>query len=165
MGRLSIERRLRSRIKAGRRVKQIKILLADYPHALPESLKQAFRALTERDDRLADDLCLYAVEELDAGRDQGPMDILMWVKANRPDEFTVALALVLGVEGPEEAGLLDHLHATDPNLTVLGVARSKNTAFIEQLCPRRRELVNPTEDGILAAFCEAIRVPCATEEG
>ncbi len=139
------------------KLKEIKILLVDYPHALPVSVKNALRVLHNRQDQLADSLWIYRVEELEDKKDQAPMDILLWVKNNSPDELTLALALVLGFGDSEESGLLDHLHATDPNLTILGVVPDRNGAFIAQLCPRRREIVNPTENSILAALCGAIR--------
>ncbi len=156
------ELRMRSH-KSRDRVKQIKILLADYPHALPESVKNAFRALRERQDQLADDVCAYIVEELGAAKDQGPMDILMWVKSNTPDEVTFPLALVLGLGDSEESGLLDHLHATDRNLRILGVAPDMGSAFIEQLCPTRREMLKPSEESILSALCNAIRAACGLQ--
>ena len=141
-------------------MKLIRILLADYPHRIPDSVKNAFRALRERQDRLADDVCLFVIEELDASKDQGPMDILLWVKSNKPDEFAYAPTIVLGLADSEESGLLDHLHATDRNLTILGVAPDMGSAFIEQLCPTRREMLDPSEESMLTALCNAIRAPC-----
>ena len=88
------------------------------------------------------------------------MDILLWVKSNKPDEFAFAPTLVLGLGGSEESGLLDHLHATDRHLTILGVAPDMRSAFIEQLCPTRRAMLNPSEDNILSALLDAIRAPC-----
>ncbi len=88
------------------------------------------------------------------------MDILLWVKSNKPDEFAYAPTIVLGLGGSEESGLLDHLHATDRNLTILGVAPDMGSAFIEQLCPTRREMLIPSEDNMLRALLNAIREPC-----
>ena len=144
-------------------MKQIKVLLADYPHIIPDGVKNAFRALREREDRLAEDRLHYVVDDLAVGKAPSPMDVLVWVKSNKPDGITVALGLVLGLGLTEEAGLLDHLHETDRNLTILGVAHDMRSAFIEQLCPQRREILNPTEDSMLAALCHAIRAPCRTD--
>lgn len=144
-------------------MKQIRILLADYPHALPDSVKNTFRALREQQVRLVDDLCLYVVEELASAKDEEPIDILLWVKSNKPDQVTFPLAVVLGLGDSEESGLLDHLHATNCNVTILGVASDMRSAFIEQLCPRRRRILPTTESGILTALCDAIREPCGAE--
>ena len=66
------------------------------------------------------------------------------------------------VDGQLEA-LLDHLHATDRNLTILGVAPDMGSAFIEQLCPTRREMLNPSEDNMLNALCNAVLAPCGPQ--
>ena len=142
-------------------VKKIKILLADYPHALSESVKSALRSLKGRQDRLIEDSCRYEVEELDVNKDHGPMDILLWVGKNKPDDVTLALVVVLGLGKSEESGVLDHLHTTDRALTILGIAPDSKSAFIEQLCPWRREVIDLSVEGFYDAIRKAIMTPCA----
>ncbi len=123
-------------------VEKIRILLVD-DHVI---LRAGLRALlgTEPDMEVVG-------EVLD------PLDLLVAVKEMEAD------AVILAVKDSEEPGLCSHLLAEYPNLAILCLALEGKSAFIEQLCPRRLEIVDPSEDKILSALRQAVRTPCSSE--
>jgi len=73
-------------------------------------------------------------------------------------------AVILATDS-EVSGLCSHLLAEYPNLIVIALSTGGGKAFLEQLCPARREITNPSEERVLAALREAIREPCGWMEG
>jgi DNA-binding NarL/FixJ family response regulator len=88
-----------------------------------------------------------------------PVELLLAAKATRAD------AVIVEMRGAEEPGLCSHLLTECPNVTILALASGSNTAFIEQLCPWRREIADPTEVNIVQALRQAVRTPCSSEGG
>lgn len=124
-------------------MKKIKVLLANRPRMM----REVFREIIERQSDME-----VVGEVLD------PLDILMAVREMEAD------AVILAVKDSEEPGLCSHLLSENPNLTILGLTSEGKSAFIEQLCPRRREIIDPSEGSILSALREAIRAPCTSDE-
>lgn len=92
------------------------------------------------------------------GEVSDPLDLLMAVRETEADAVIVAL---MHSEGP---GLCSHLLAEYPNLTILALVSTGEAAFVEQLCPRRREIVEPSELNVLSALRYAVRAPCSSDE-
>jgi DNA-binding NarL/FixJ family response regulator len=82
------------------------------------------------------------------------VDVLLAVKRTRAD------VVVVGREDSGKPGLNTHLLAEYPHLIILGMAGQ--TVFVEQLCPRRLEIVTPSGPNILATLRRAIRLPCGS---
>ena len=83
---------------------------------------------------------------------RGPMRILQEVGRTKAD------AIILTLDGIEEPGLCSQLLAVYPDLTILGVA--SDMAFIQQLCPRRRDIIDPQSMNIVESLRAAVREPC-----
>ncbi|MFQ5881375.1 MAG: hypothetical protein ACE5I9_02720 [Candidatus Methylomirabilales bacterium] len=86
-----------------------------------------------------------------------PVDLLVAVRETEAD------VLILALKNSEEPGLCSHLLTEHPNLTILGLTYEGKSAFIEQLCPLRREIIDPSEAKILSALRHATRAPCSSE--
>ena len=124
-------------------MKKIRILLANRPRMMREVLRELIRRQEDME---------VVGEALD------PLDILVAVRGTEAD------AVILGLRGCEEPALCSYLLAEFPHLTMLGLISERGTAFIEQLCPRRQEIVDPSEANILSALRQAIRTPCSLEK-
>ena len=81
-------------------------------------------------------------------------DLLLAVKE------TNAHAMTMSARDSEDPGLCSHLLSEYPGLTVVTLGVEGRRAFVEQLCPSRREIANPSSANVLAALREAIREPC-----
>ena len=125
-------------------MKKIRVLLANRPRMLREVLREIIEDQPDME---------VVGEVLD------PLDLLMAVRNMKAD------AVILAVKDSEEPGLCSHLLAEYPNLAILCLALEGKSAFIEQLCPRRLEIVDPSEDKILSALRHAVRAPCSLEGG
>ncbi len=121
---------------------KIRILLANRPQMMRELVREM---ISRQND-------MEVVGEV-----LNPVDLLVAVK----EAEAHAVILALGDSG--EMGLCSHLLAEFPNLAVLGLASHGERAFIEQLCPRRMEIVDPSECSILDALRRAVRYPCSWE--
>lgn len=88
-----------------------------------------------------------------------PVELLLAAKETRAD------AVIMEMRGAEEPGLCSHLLNECPNVTILVLASAGSTAFIEQLCPWRRDIADPSEANIIHALRQAVRAPCSSEEG
>lgn len=86
-----------------------------------------------------------------------PQDLRRAVREEGADAVIVAL------EDSKELDLCSQLLRDYPNLTILGLA-SDVSAFIEQLFPPRREIIDPSEVSILRSLRQAILAPCSSEE-
>ncbi len=121
---------------------KIRILLANRPRLIREVVREI----------IDDQPDMEVVREV-----LDPLDILLGVMETKAD------AVILALKGSEESGLCSHLLAEYPNLTILCLAFEGESAFIEQLCPRRREILDPSQAIILSALRQAIW-PCSSEE-
>ena len=119
-------------------MEKIRVLLANYPVMLPDEV----RKLVEEQPGIE------IVGEL-----RGPMRILQEVGRTKAD------AVILAQVGSEEPGLCSQLLAVYPDLTILGVASDMKAAFIEQLCPRRRDIIDPQSENIVESLRAAVREP------
>lgn len=81
------------------------------------------------------------------------VDLLMAVRTNEAD------AVVL-FRSETEQGILSHLFAEFPDLTVL-VLEPSGRAFIEQRCPSRRAIADSSATGLVEALRHAITQPCS----
>jgi DNA-binding NarL/FixJ family response regulator len=125
-------------------VSKITILLAN----LPQMMREVLRSI----------IAHQADMEI-IGEFPDPVELLLAAKETRAD------AVIVEMRGAEEPGLCSHLLAECPNVTILVLESEGNTAFIEQLCPWRREIVDPSEANIVHALRQAVRAPCSSEEG
>lgn len=121
-------------------MKTIKVLLANRPRMMREVVKEIIEQQSDME---------VVGEVLD------PLDILVAVRGTEAD------AVILGLRGSEEPGLCSHLIAEYPNLTILGLASEGKSAFVEQLCPRRQQIIDPSEANILSALRQAVKEPCS----
>jgi DNA-binding NarL/FixJ family response regulator len=125
-------------------VSKITILLANLPQMMREVLRS---------------IIAYQVDMEIVGEFPDPVELLLAAKETRADAVIVEMA------GTEEPGLCSHLLAECPNITILVLALAGNIAFIEQLCPWRREIADPSEANIVHALRQAVRTPCSSEAG
>lgn len=121
-------------------MKKIRLLLAYRPRIRREVIRELIKRQPDME---------IVGEVLD------PVKVLLAAKDTQPDVVVVSLS------DSEESGLSSHLLGEYPNLTVLGLASEGDAAFIEQLCPWRREIVEPSEANIVGAIRDAINAPCS----
>lgn len=124
-------------------VKKIRIVLANQP-------RMARQVVREMIDGQHD---MEVVREA-----RSRFDLLLAVRETHAD------AVILGAGNSEIPGLCSHLLAEYPGLTILALGIEGGRAFVEQLCPSRREIVNPSRENVLAALREAISEPCGWTE-
>lgn len=74
---------------------------------------------------------------------------------------TKANVVIVALRNSQEPGLVSHLLAEYPNVTVLVLVSQGNIAYIVQMCPWRKEIVDPSEANILSALRHAIQEPCS----
>jgi len=89
---------------------------------------------------------------------RGPMKILQEVGRAKAD------AVILAQAGSEEPGLCSQLLAVYPDLTILGIAPDMKSAFTQQLCSQRREVIDMQNEKIVEILRAAVREPCSEEE-
>lgn|SRR2546425_9468785 len=118
----------------------IKVLLANRPRILREVVRDVIERQPDME---------IVGEVLD------PLGVLLAAKETESD------AVVIGLQDSEEPGLLSHLLAECPHMTVLGLSSQGDTAFIIQMCPLRKEIIEPSEVNILSALRHAVQEPCS----
>ncbi len=123
-------------------MKRIRILLANRPQMMRELVREM---INRQDD-------MEVVGEV-----LNPVDLLVAVRETEAD------AVILAVKDSGEMGLCSHLLTEYPNLTIVELASDREKAFVGQLCPRRMEIVAPSESKILEALRKAVRDPCNWE--
>ncbi|OAI49904.1 hypothetical protein AYO43_00585 [Nitrospira sp. SCGC AG-212-E16] len=89
---------------------------------------------------------------------RGPMKILQEVGRTKAD------AVILAQAGSEEPGLCSQLLAVYPDLTILEIAPDMESAFLQQICPRRREINNTKSENIVEALRSAVQELCSGEK-
>ena len=119
-------------------MRSIKVLLANDPAIL----REAVRAVIVRQP----DMEVVGVI-LD------PLGVLLAAKATHAD------VVVLGLRDAEEPGLVSHLLAECPQVTILGLAPHGDTALIVQMRPWRKEIVDPSAANLMRALRQAVREP------
>jgi len=120
-------------------VEKIRVLLANYPMMIPDEVRKLVEGQPGME--IVGDL-------------RGPMRILQEVGRTKAD------AVILTLDGIVEPGLCSQLLAVYPDLTILGVASDMKAAFIQQLCPRRRDIIDPQSMNIVESLRAAVREPC-----
>jgi DNA-binding NarL/FixJ family response regulator len=93
------------------------------------------------------------------GEFSGPLELLLAAKETGAD------AVIVELKDSQEPGLCSHLLAECPKLTILGLTSTGGNAFIEQLCPWRRDIADPSEIELVDALRQAIRMPCSSGAG
>ena len=83
-----------------------------------------------------------------------PMEVLLIAR----EEIDV---VIIPLSDSEEPGLVSHLLAEYPNVTVLLLSPTGDSAFVIQLCPWRREFLNMSEANILEVLRRVTRDPCS----
>ena len=119
-------------------MRSIKVLLANDPLILREVVREIIARQPDME---------VVGEILD------PLGVLLAVKETEAD------VVVIGLRDSEEPGLVSHLLAECPYVTVLGLASHGDTAIIVQMCLWRKEIVDPSEVNILRALRNAVREP------
>ena len=122
---------------------RIGILLANRPRLRREVL----RNIIERQS----DICIL-------GEVFNPIDLLATVGETEAD------AVIVTFKNSEGPALCTHLLAEYPSLTILGLSSKGESAFIEQLSPQRREIIDPSETSVLSALRHAVRSRYGFEE-
>ena len=120
-------------------VKKIRIILANRPQLARDVVRGII-------DRQGD---MEVVREAEQR-----FDLLLAVKETHAD------AVILSAHDSDVQGLCSHLLAEYPGLTILALSVEGRSAFVEQLCPSRREIADPSNERVLAALRQAIRDPC-----
>jgi DNA-binding NarL/FixJ family response regulator len=92
------------------------------------------------------------------GKVLDPLEVLFIAKEKQVDAVVVAFG------DSEESGLSSHLFTECPNVRIVGLVSSSNAAFIEQLCPWRKEIMDPSVDHVLGALRHAVQDPCSAED-
>jgi hypothetical protein len=89
------------------------------------------------------------------GEARGRFDLLLAVRDAHAD------AVILSAEDSDVPGLCSHLLGEYPGLTILTLGVKGGHAVVEQLCPSRREIVNPSREKVVTALRDAMAEPCA----
>ena len=89
-----------------------------------------------------------------------PLDVISAVQETAADIVVVAIN-----NNSEAQELRRRLLAQCPSVAILALSLSGDTAFIEQLRPQRREMVDPSEATILRALRQAVQASGDTEAG
>jgi len=121
-------------------VNKIRVLLANHPMMIPDSLRQL---IEEQDDM-----------EL-VGDCRGPMKILQETGRVHAD------AVILAQEGTKEPALCSQLLAVYPDLTILSVTPDMASVFTQQLCSSRQEFGNLKRQDIVQTLRVSVRDPCS----
>ena len=85
---------------------------------------------------------------------RGPMKILQETGRTKAD------AVILAQEGTDEPGLCSQLLAVYPDLTIVSVTPDMTSAFTQQLCCHRRNMVVSNKANIVDELRAAVRKPC-----
>jgi DNA-binding NarL/FixJ family response regulator len=124
-------------------VEKITILLADLPQMLREIIQDIIARQPDMEIR---------------GEFSNPLELLLAAKEIGVD------AVIVELQDSQEPGLCSHLFAECPTVTILGLASADGSAFIEQLCPWRKDITDPSEAAIIDALRQAVRMPCSSGE-
>src|SRR6476660_4004808 len=116
-------------------MRSIKVLLANDPLILREVVREIIARQPDME---------VVGEILD------PLGVLLAVKETEAD------VVVISLRDSEEPGLVSHLLAECPYVTVLGLASQGDTAIIVQMCLWRKGIVDPSEVNILRALRHAV---------
>lgn len=116
----------------------LKILLAGRPRAM----RQLVRTIIAQPDM-----------EI-VGSRLDPMEVLLTARRREADVVIIPLI------DSEEPGLVSHLFAELPDLTVLMLSSTGDAAYVVQRCPWRRKLFNLSEDHIVRALRRLTKEPC-----
>jgi len=126
-------------------MRKIKVLLANRPRMV----RALVRDMIERQPDME-----VVGEVLD------PLDVISAAQETEADIVVVAIN-----NNSEAQELHRRLLAQCPNVAILALSLSGDTAFIEQLRPQRREMVDPSEATILRALRQAVQASGDAEEG
>ena len=86
-------------------------------------------------------------------------ELLMMVKETQAD------AVILSAGASDVPGLCSHLLGEYPSLTIVVLGADGTSTRVEQLCPYRWEIADPSNESALAALRAAIRDPCGWMKG
>ena len=121
-------------------MRKIKVLLANQPRIMREVMREVIERQPDME---------VVGETLDS------LGVLLAAKETEADVVVIAL------RDSEEPGLVSHLLAECPRVTVLVLPSQGDTAFIVQMCPWRKEIVDPSDANILSALRHAVQEPCS----
>jgi DNA-binding NarL/FixJ family response regulator len=122
-------------------MQKIRIILANYPRIMRELVREIIQRQPD----------MEIVGEI-----VDPLHVLLAARETRAEAVIVAL------KNSEDPGLISHLLAECPSLTILGLASQGDDAFIVQMCPQRTEIIDSSVANILSALRQAIRSPCSS---
>lgn len=120
-------------------MKQMRIILCNRPRLVREMLRE---------------IIAHQPDMEVVGEFVNPIDLLVVTQHLKPDVVVIAL------QNSEDPGLCSHLLAEHPNLTILALASDTASAFIQQLCPRSKEIKELSRDTLLQTLRQAFQNPC-----
>jgi DNA-binding NarL/FixJ family response regulator len=103
---------------------------------------------------LAEEIALQPDMEI-VGEPLDPLEVLLTAKIREAD------VVVIPFSDPNDPGLLSHLFAELPNVTVLMTSSSGYPSYVVQLCPHRRELLDTSELNLVRVLRNVVRNPCS----
>ena len=121
---------------------KIRVLLANHPMMIPDDIREL--------------VAMQADMEL-VGDFRGPMKILQETGRTKAD------AVILAQEGEDDVGLCSQLLAVYPDLTIMSVAPDLATAFTQQLCSHRHNVMSGEHREIVQTLRMAVRNPCGAK--
>jgi hypothetical protein len=137
---------------------KVKILLPNFPRELPRDVKEKVRQLTKNPDYFDEVLWEYRVEEIPVQTIRTQSQLLALIKEKDANVECAPFSQVVIVSLIEKdyPDLIERLHLASRNLTVLGVSPDKENLYVEQLCPKRRQLANTALQNIGDTLREAV---------
>jgi len=141
----------------------VKILLPNFPRALPNDLLEKVRQLDRYQHYVDGVLWKYQVEEIRVDTISAQSQLLALVKAKDTNEQSVPYfqVIIVSLFEKEHPDLLERLHLASRNLTVLGITPDKGNMYVEQLCPKRRPIPNDSMQNVEAVMREVLWKPCS----
>jgi DNA-binding NarL/FixJ family response regulator len=83
-----------------------------------------------------------------------PIEVLLTARRRNAD------VVVIPLNDSEEPGLVSHLFAEFPDVTVLMLSPTGDAAYVVQRCPWRRALFNTSADHIVKVLRGIAKAPC-----
>ncbi len=105
----------------------------------------------------------YLVEEIPVQTIKSQSQLLALLKEKDAKEnFTpYSQVVIVSLHEKEHPDLIERLHLASRNLTVLGISPDKEKMYVEQLCPKRREIGNASLQNIENMLRDTLLKPCS----
>ncbi len=141
----------------------IEILLPNFPRALPNDVTEKVRKLNAFCDYRDGIRWEYRVEEVPVHtiKSQSQLLALLKKKYATNTHTPYSQVVIVSLFEKEHPDLIGRLHLASRNLTVVGITPDKENMYLEQLCPKRREIVNSSLQNFGDMLREAVEKPCS----